>query len=288
MPFRHSARAPRADRRFASALLALGALFASASCEKPSEPYYAARESTPIAPVGPALDPHPAPLPAPSAPGPGHGAAHGEIPGAPEPGARELAGRVLETYDSAAGAYTFARVALAEGGEAWVAGPQTPLAVGQLVLARGATLQKGFPTRQRTFEELWLAQSLSGDAATSTAPSATERPSGGAAPDEPVAPAEGGLTIAAVHAGAKGLAGRTVRVRGRVMRVTPMVGGTWVHLSDGSAEAARDDLTFILAEGEAELAPGVIVTLEGVLSLDHEMARAHRTEAIVVERAKKL
>jgi hypothetical protein len=267
------------------ALLVLGTLLTGAGCEKPSEPYYAAGPSAPA--VG-APAPHAAPLPEPSALAPAHGATHGEIPGAAVPGARQLAGRVLESYDSSAGAYTFARLALAEGGEAWIAGPQTPLAEGQLVLARDATLQKDYKARQRTFAEIWFAQSLSVDAATSAAPAASGRASGEAAPIEPVEPAEGGLTIAAVHAGAKELAGRTVRVRGRVTRVTPMVGGSWVHLSDGSAEAARDDLTFILAEGEAELEPGAVATLEGVLSLDHEMARAHRSEAIVVERAKKL
>jgi hypothetical protein len=285
MPLRHSARTPRADQRLAGALLLLGTLFAGASCEKPSEPYYAAPE----APSGaPALAPHATPLPSPSAHGPAHDAAHRATPGAAVPGARELSGRVLETYDSSAGAYTFARLALAEGGEAWVAGPQTPLVEGQLVLASGATMQKGFEARQRTFEEIWLAQSLTVDAATATISPTSGPAIRGAASIEPVAPAEGGLTIAAVLAGAKELAGRTVRVRGRVTRVTPMVGGTWVHLSDGSAEAARDDLTFILAEGEAELAPGTVATLEGRLSLDHEMARAHRTEAIVVESAKKL
>ena len=96
------------------------------------------------------------------------------------------------------------------------------------------------------------------------------------------------MKIAEVLARSTELAGRQVRVRGRVTRVTPMIGGTWVHLEDGSVEAERDDLTFILAEGEAELAPGSIATLEGTLSLDHEMARAHRAEAIVVEKAKKL
>jgi hypothetical protein len=269
------------------------------ACEKPVEPYYAhhddgvhpshaesgAHDHTHDAPHLDASSSIPLPLPLPDP-----SAAQEAMPAS---GARELSGRVLETYDSDAGAYSYVRVELAEGGEAWIAGPLTALAPGQLLLARNATLQLGFKTRQRTFEELWLAQTIETDAATQLSPRSTidtnqQRRAA-------VTPASGGLSIADVRARAKELAGSRVRVRGQVTRVTPMVGGLWVHLSDGSAEAAHDDLTFILKEGSGilkegsgELAPDAIVTLEGTLSLDHEMARAHRKEAIVVVDAEPL
>ncbi|MBL8898737.1 MAG: hypothetical protein JNM84_13955 [Planctomycetes bacterium] len=262
----------------------LSLLLLAASCEKRTEPYY--ERSASGAGVGGGGAPSGSsgssetnlPHAHPSAP------PQANTPSTAE--ARTLCGRVLETYDSETGSYTYAKLALAEGGEAWVAGPLVKLAPGQLAMANGATLQRGFPTRQRTFDELWLAQALVADGAATAQPSAplvTNAPRA-----EPVEPAEGGLKIADVLARSAEFAGKSVRVRGRVTRATPMIGGMWVHLQDGSVDAARDDLTFILAEGEAELAPGEIATLEGTLSLDHEMARAHRSEAIVVEKAKKL
>lgn len=262
------------------------------ACEKPVEPYYAYHDDgTKPSPAPSGVHDH------------AHDAAHRDAPFSPtlplphedpsaatdaaaQDGGRELSGRVLETYDSEVGAYSIARVELAEGGEAWIAGPQIALAPGQLLLARNATLSLNFKTRKRTFEEMWLAQTIETDTATQLSPRPTTDTN--QQRRAAITPAPGGLSIADVRARAKELAGSTVRVRGQVTRLTPMVGGLWVHLSDGSAEATHDDLTFILKEGTGELAADAIVTLEGTLSLDHEMARAHRPEAIVVVDAKPL
>lgn len=257
----------------ALALLAL----VSSGCEERSKPY---------------LDISPPPSStATSAPSPHGDPSAGFVPGggnAPRgtsaPGARSLGGRVLETFDSEVGSYTYAKLALPEGGEAWVAGPRTPIRVGELVEARDATLQKGFPTRTRVFDEIWLAMNLGVHG--SAAAEAPSLPSSSAAvATEPVERLANGQTIAEIRAERARHAGQTVRVRGRITRVSPMVDGRWVHLSDGSGPPEQDDLTFIVRDAGIALEVGAVTALEGRLTLDHEMAQAHRPEALVVENA---
>ena len=97
-----------------------------------------------------------------------------------------VTGEVLETMDS--GGYTYARLAVNDE-EIWVAGPESPLEVGQSVTIADGTSMVDFPSTSlgRTFDEIFFvggfhegeSQPL-GPSQPFSAPPAMEMPAGGA------------------------------------------------------------------------------------------------------------
>ena len=58
---------------------------------------------------------------------------------------------------------------------------------------------------------------------------------------EAVAKADGGYTVAEIHAQAEALSGKPVRVRGQVVKFTANIMGTnWIHLQDGTGEGSHE------------------------------------------------
>lgn len=98
---------------------------------------------------------------------------------------------------------------------------------------------------------------------------------------EPIAPAPGGLSIADVWKQRKALAGKTVVVRGKVVKANNQIlGKNWIHLQDGSGSASdrTNDLTFTTSE---TVAVGDIVTFSGVLAIGKEIGEGYAYDAIV-------
>lgn len=98
---------------------------------------------------------------------------------------------------------------------------------------------------------------------------------------EPIAPPPGGISIADVWKQRKALAGRTVTVRGKVVKANNQIlGKNWIHLQDGSGSASdrTNDLTFTSDE---TVAVGDIVTFSGVLAIGKEIGEGYAYDAIV-------
>lgn len=74
-----------------------------------------------------------------------------------------------------------------------------------------------------------------------------------------------GNTIAEVYEQKKSLAGKTIRVRGQVIKYTANVmGNNWLHIADSSSE---EDLTVVTSD---QSAMGDVVVIEGKLELDQD------------------
>jgi hypothetical protein len=141
---------------------------------------------------------------------PPEGAASGAAPGAaaPAPDPSGISGTVVETMP--ASTYTYARLDR-DGHEVWVAGPETPLAVGAKIGPLEGTLMKDFhsDTLNRTFPEIYFVSSFGQAAApsrgTASAPAAAPADSAGAMGGTVVATMDsGGYTYAQLdHAGGK-------------------------------------------------------------------------------------
>lgn len=79
-------------------------------------------------------------------------------------------------------------------------------------------------------------------------------------------PPPGGLAIAELTQRRMELAGQTVRVRGRVVKINRGIfGKNWLHLSDGTL--AEGDLT-VTSDADAEI--GDVVVAEGPVSVDRD------------------
>lgn len=188
------------------------------------------------------------------------------------PGATPSAGggKVVETMD--AGNYTYARVQT-RSGEVWVAGPATPLKVGDAVEWPSGMEMKKFASKTlgRSFDSILFVDRLVAGGAASAAPSgsAPAAPHAGLsgkgdAPDkvEGIARADGGLTVAEVYDRRGELDGKEVLVRGKVVKFNAgVMNRNWIHLRDGStASSGANDLT---VTSDATAAVGNVVVVRG-------------------------
>jgi hypothetical protein len=171
----------------------------------------------------------------------------------------------------------------------WAAAPQFPVKKGDAVSVPDAMPMKGFHSRMlnRDFDVVYFAGSIPVNGANSNA--ATLPPGhpaiGGGASGElppnhpPVAgatvppkmdftglkPAEGGKTVAEIYAASDQLAGKAVKVRGKVVKYNAeIMGRNWLHIQDGTGAVGDNDIlvTSVVAAklGDTVLAEGTVAT----------------------------
>lgn len=223
-------------------------------------------------------------------------AAEADAPGA---GGGLITGEVQETMDS--GGYTYVRVRSQEH-DVWAAGPITAVAVGDRISFSASMKMDDFhsDTLDRTFETIYFAPSFDPAGSQSGAGSGMTdalkrmhggkdvmaRDGGGAARSVvgreavgEVEKAEGGVTVAEVYADKAALAGKTVKVRGVVVKFTRAVMNTnWLHLQDGTCAGQSCDLTVTT---NASVAVGDLITIEGTLAVDKDFGAGYKYEVIV-------
>ncbi|NDY43241.1 DNA-binding protein [Dissulfurirhabdus thermomarina] len=207
-----------------------------------------------------------------------------------------IRGTVVETMNS--GGYTYLRLDTGTG-KVWVAVREMKAAVGDRLTLKPGTVMHDFQSRtlNRTFPEIVFSEGpADGPGATAPAPEAgmgsgTKASAGGhpltPRADVHVLKAEGehAYTVAEIHAGRDRLAGKKVRVRGQVVKVSPnIMGRNWIHLQDGTGDetAGTYDLTVTSADLPAK---GEVVTVEGTLAVDKDFGAGYRY-GVIVEGAK--
>ncbi|MBK6736355.1 MAG: hypothetical protein IPG61_20275 [bacterium] len=98
-----------------------------------------------------------------------------------------------------------------------------------------------------------------------------------------VAKVAGGYQVGEIYAKGAELGGKSVKVRGRVVKFTPNIMGTnWIHIQDGSGEGATVDLTVTTSE---IVAVGDVIVAEGVLAIDKDVGAGYVYAAIIEKAA---
>jgi hypothetical protein len=98
---------------------------------------------------------------------------------------------------------------------------------------------------------------------------------------EPVTPAPGGMAIADVWAKRSELAGRSVTVRGKVVKLNEnILGRNWIHLQDGSGSATDRTNDLTITTGDT-VKLGDVITITGVLAVDKDFGAGYAYSAIV-------
>lgn len=207
---------------------------------------------------------------------------------APEQPTAQLAGKVVETMNS--GGYTY--IQLDTGKEKiWAAGPEVSVKVGDTVaLSPNATPMQKFESKslQRTFELIYFVDNVLVNGANPTATAAAAAmPEGHPAVAAKTVEKISGIqkadkTVSEVFAEKATLAGKTIKVRGKVVKFSPAImGKNWLHLQDGSGEAGANDLTITT---QATVKQGDTVLVSGVLAVDKDFGYGYKY-AVIVEDA---
>jgi hypothetical protein len=107
-------------------------------------------------------------------------------------------------------------------------------------------------------------------------------------PEKPgikVAPAEGGLTIAGLYAKKNSFDGKTVKIRGEVIKFSKeIMHKNWIHLQDGTKDAGNYDLTVTTLDS---VQVGDVVIFNGIISLNKDFGAGYTYE-VIMEDAKLL
>ena len=191
----------------------------------------------------------------------------------PEPSAAAVAadgisGTVVETMS--AGGYTYARL----DSNIWVAGPETPLTVGTKLARMEGNAMPNFHsnTLNRTFPQIYFINSFGPHAAAAAVTAPPTR-------NEKVAVAPGGKTVADIFAGKDALAGKSIVVRGKVVKLnTGIMRRNWIHLRDGTGAAGTDDL---LVTSQDTVTLGDTVTVTGTVATHQDFGAGYAYDVIV-------
>ncbi len=226
-------------------------------------------------------------------------------------------GTVVETMN--AGGYTYL---LVDSGarKTWVAIPETSVKKGAKVHYSEGMVMENFHSKSldRTFATITFspglidepetaakepgppttsahsfASALKAETEPEAAPADKLAPSGGStgavAPFAEVkiekAPGENGYTVMEIFTKAKELAGKTVRLRGKIVKINlNIMGRNWLHLQDGTGNplANSHDLVVTTAENPSL---DQVVTIEGKIAANKDFGAGY-SYAVIIEEAK--
>ncbi|OGV73747.1 MAG: hypothetical protein A3K19_12010 [Lentisphaerae bacterium RIFOXYB12_FULL_65_16] len=208
------------------------------------------------------------------------------------------AGTVVETMD--ASGYTYVQVDTGKE-KIWAAAPQCKVKVGDKVTIPEGNLMSSFhsKTLNRDFEQIYFVGAIGGAEPVAGGTSAAAMPGAmaGIPPGHPpvhgktdiaggadlpvtgIEKVEGGQTVAEIYAGKASLAGKSVKVRGKVVKVnTGIMGKNWLHLRDGTGDAGSNDLTVTTA---ATAQVGDVVVVTGAVTVDKDFGSGYKYAVLI-------
>lgn len=193
-----------------------------------------------------------------------------------------------------AGQYTYIEVD-EQGQTVWLAANHLEVAAGDRIEFAGGVPMTGFYSKEmdRTFEDLLMVTRI-------RVANPAQEPKSEVMPDDdlhrgliPQSPAvaesatgevvrgEGEIAIADLFAQRADLAGQTVTVRGRVVKVSAnILGRTWLNLADGTG-VAPDNVLRVITSGTAAI--GQALSVRGTVKTDVDLGSGYRYKLLIDE-----
>jgi hypothetical protein len=244
----------------------------------------------------------PRPPPAPAAP-------VGTAASSAAMGASVLRGKVLERIDVPQ--YSYLRLSTASG-EVWAAVERTDKKPGDEVGVANPLPMQGFESKElnRKFDLVYFGTLAAQGGEAAARPSAAGGQGGAPVPEKPVDPnamaaqhraaatgtsnvkvakvaraeGPGGRTVAEIWAQRQQLKGKTVSVRGTVVKSTPVMGRVFLHLRDGSGSLEKQDNDVTVTTSEP-VGVGDVVVAQGTVALDRDVGAGY-AYPVLIENAK--
>ncbi len=187
-------------------------------------------------------------------------------------------------------AYTYLRVS-EESKETWIAITRQEVEKGKSYYYIPGIEMTDFVSKElkRTFKSIFFVDKFSEQPITNIKTNAADAPKGNlsavAKEGIKVEPAVGGITIAELYAKKDSYAGKTVKIKGEVVKFNAeIMGKHWVHLQDGTNSNGSFDIAFTTNDVTKI---GDVVTFEGTVTLKKDFGAGYFYE-VIIENAKLL
>ena len=174
--------------------------------------------------------------------------------------------------------YTYVRVS-ADGRDYWTAINKADIREGNTYYWSVGTEMKEFTSKElkRTFRSIVFIQDFTDKPITSDQPPPMNSMGGKQQAPQytniTVPKAEGGVTVAELFSKKSSLAGKTVKVRGQVVKFSAgIMNKNWVHIQDGTKEGENYDLAVTTL---ATVNVGDVVVFEGVVGVDKDFGAGY-------------
>jgi hypothetical protein len=167
----------------------------------------------------------------------------------------------------------------------WIAIPQMEIKVGENLYFSKSMEMKNFKseTLNRTFESVLFVDDLSKSPSNNNMPQLHPIPTTTKEDKINIQKLPGGKSIAEIFSGMKNLNGKTVKVRGKVMKYNPGIMATnWIHIQDGTSSQGDYDL-LVTSDTEAQL--GQVITAEGKVVTNKDFGSGYAYK-VLIENAK--
>jgi len=199
-----------------------------------------------------------------------------------------ISGKVVDTMDS--GGYTYVQLEQ-DGTKTWVAVQQMKVKKGQMMTFKPGMVMENFESKtlKRKFDKIVFSD---GVVDLKAEPAGDKKAAAGKAQATPAekisvtkATGPNAYTIAEIYTKKKTLNGKSVSVKAKVVKVTTgIMKMNWIHLQDGTGNAA-DGTNDIVATATTEPpADGDIVTVSGTLAADKDFGSGYKY-AVLIEKA---
>lgn len=197
-----------------------------------------------------------------------------------------LSGKVVETMN--AGGYTYVLLEK-KGKKTWAAVPAMPVKVGQELAFDAGVEMKNFSSKTlgRTFESIYFCNgpvdASQQGGMTAAAPMQTSASPAVPAEKISVKKAEGknAYTVSEVYAKKDSLHEKPAVIRGKVVKVASgIMGMNWIHLQDGTGDAAKGTNDLVATSSETA-AIGDVVTAKGTVYKDKDFGSGYKYAVIM-------
>jgi hypothetical protein len=203
------------------------------------------------------------------------------------PGA--IAGKVLEATNTAGYTYVFLDTGKQK---VWAAAPQFTVKRGDSVSIAEAMPMRDYhsKTLNRTFDIVYFTGDVSVNGAKSVAPPSTGELPEGHPPIEGligkpkvdlsgIKKADGGVRVEEIFGDKSKLRGKSVTVRGKVVKYNAMImGRNWLHIQDGTGKPGSNDLV-VTTSSTAKVGDTVLV--KGVVTTDKDFGSGYKYNVII-------
>ena len=182
--------------------------------------------------------------------------------------------------------YTYVLVS-ENGKETWIATTKQEVEAGKIYYYEPNIEMNNFTSKElnRTFPSIWFVSRFTAAPILATEKAAGATTSQGKQPaiakaGLKITPAKGGITIAELYAKKDAYAGKSIKIKGEVVKFNKQImGKNWFHIQDGTNNNGSFDLTITTTDETVKV--GDVVTVEGVISLNKDFGSGYLYDIIL-------